>query len=41
MFFVVFVLPDGTIDDWAWRPACKDNEELPEGITGEVIWPKN
>jgi len=39
MLFVVFVLPDGSIDDWGWRPATSDNPDLPAGITGKVIWP--
>jgi hypothetical protein len=40
MHFLVFVLPDGKIDDWAWRPASKETEGMPDGVTGEVIWPK-
>lgn len=38
MVFLVFVLPDGSIDDWNWRPAKKDTTE-PEGVSGELIWP--
>ncbi len=26
MAFLVFVLPDGTIDDWTWRPLEKNGE---------------
>jgi hypothetical protein len=39
MLFLVFVLPDGTIDDWNWRPAAKDDLTAPEGINGRRIWP--
>lgn len=41
MLFLVFVLPDGTIDDWAWRHATADEPGLPEGMKGTVIWPVN
>jgi hypothetical protein len=41
MLFLVFVLPDGTIDDWAWREARLDEPNLPEGMKGTVIWPVN
>jgi hypothetical protein len=34
--FLVFVLPDGTIDDWAWRPV--DEQGNPEGVGGETVW---
>ena len=37
--FLVFVLPDGTIDDWAWRDARADEPGMPEGMKGSVIWP--
>lgn len=39
MVFAVFVLPDGTIDEWNWR-----NEEengSPKGITGRLLWSLN
>lgn len=39
MVFLVFVLPDGTIDDWAWRAASSDNR--PDGVSGEPIWSAN
>jgi len=39
--FLVFVLPDGTIDDWAWRDARADEPNLPAGMKGEVVWPAN
>jgi len=35
MVFLVFVLPDGTIDDWNWRPASEDDPRIPEGIRSE------
>jgi hypothetical protein len=42
MVFLVFVLADGTIDDWAWRPQSGEDADLPEGIKGEdVIWRQN
>jgi hypothetical protein len=34
--FLVFVLPDGAIDDWNWRHLGPDGN--PEGMSGEVIW---
>lgn len=37
MVFLVFVLPDGTVDDWNWRP-CQDNSDEPQGVEGELIW---
>jgi hypothetical protein len=41
MTFVVFVLPDGSIDDWTWRRLVEDEGGLsrPEGVKGELIWP--
>ena len=41
MVFLVFVLPDGTIDNWTWRPLNKDGGGRPQGITGDLIWPQN
>ncbi len=38
MIFLVFILPDGTIDDWGWRPLDPERAGLPEGITGEIVW---
>ncbi len=40
MMFLVFVLPDGTIDDWNWRKVAEDDPNVPEGITGSKIWPQ-
>jgi hypothetical protein len=39
MAFLVFILPDGTIKDWTWRPLV-DGENRPEGM-GDLIWPPN
>jgi hypothetical protein len=39
MVFLVFVLPDGTIDDWSWRPIDPEDPTIPKGITGKKIWP--
>ncbi|MEX0679192.1 MAG: hypothetical protein WD063_19105 [Pirellulales bacterium] len=38
---LVFVLPDGTIDDWVWRDARTDEPGLPDGMKGNVVWPVN
>lgn len=38
MLFLVFVLPDGTIDDWVWRKADSMDITKPEDINGEIIW---
>lgn len=39
MLFFVFVLPDGTIDDWQWR-ICNEGESCGDGIAvGKRIWP--
>jgi hypothetical protein len=38
MLFVVFVLPDGTIDYWNWRPTAADDPFMPEGIGGVTLW---
>jgi hypothetical protein len=37
--FLVFVLPDGTIDDWNWRPTDLNDPSRPEGMRGKTIWP--
>ena len=39
IIFLVFVLRDGTIDDWNWRPLKADDPTLPEGVNGRRIWP--
>ena len=41
MAFLVFVLPDGTIDDWTWRSLRQGEGDEVEGIKGDLIWPKN
>ena len=41
MAFLVFIFPDGTIDEWAWRPLSQDGENQVDGIRGELIWSKN
>jgi hypothetical protein len=39
MLFLVFVLPDGTIDHWTWREQSKEDPGLPEGFAeGTVSW---
>jgi hypothetical protein len=40
MIFLVFVLPDGTIDEWNWRPTKSDAPTEPQGIKGRKIWPQ-
>lgn len=40
MIFLVFVLGDGTIDDWNWRPLGTEDPSRPEGIEGRRIWPQ-
>lgn len=37
-FFLVFVLPGGTIDEWNWRSLDEITPDLPQGVEGEVIW---
>lgn len=39
MSFVVFILTDGSIDLWTWRPIERGG--APEEITGRLIWPLN
>jgi len=41
MVFLVFVLSDGTIDEWTWRGQAEEGEDKPDGITGELIWSRN
>lgn len=36
--FLVFVLADGSIDEWTWRALAADH---PSGVEGHVIWPPN
>ena len=40
MAFLVFVLPDGTIDEWTWRPIDEQSGK-PQGVKGELIWSRN
>ena len=40
MIFLVFVLPDGTIDEWNWRKVTVGDPSRPEGIKGRKIWPQ-
>ena len=40
MIFLVFVLEDGTINDWNWREIDADAPMQPMGINGELIWTK-
>ena len=41
MAFLVFVLKDGTIDEWTWRPLSEDTKKgkHPDGIKGQLLWP--
>jgi hypothetical protein len=41
MVFLVFVLPDGTIEEWTWRPVAENETDRPDGVTGELIWSRN
>lgn len=38
--FLSFVLPDGTIDFWDWRPRREGSANLPEDVNGTLIWNK-
>lgn len=38
MVFLVFVLSDGTVDDWCWRKHADNDVGSPDGVTGELIW---
>ena len=38
MGFLVFVLPDGTIDEWTWRSLHEEGDIRPNGVSGELIW---
>ena len=35
--FLIFVLPDGTIEHWNWRTES-DDKGVPEGLRGEIAW---
>lgn len=39
--FLVFVLPDGTIDSWGWRPVDALDPARPEDMKGKQAWPKS
>ncbi len=39
MLFLVFVLPDGTIDEWNWRPAMANEPDWPIDVKGRRVWP--
>ena len=43
MAFLVFVMEDGTIDEWTWRRIAEERDGLiiPDGVKGEVIWSQN
>ncbi len=42
MVFLVFILPDGTIDEWTWRSLRPDKENQVNGLAEEnLIWSKN
>ena len=43
MAFLVFILTDGTIDEWTWRPLSEmeDGGHCPDGVKGEIVWPLN
>lgn len=38
MVFLVFVLPDGTVDDWGWRPKDINQPTMPKDVKGEIVW---
>ncbi len=38
MVFLVFVLADGTLDEWTWRECSKEDQSVPIGINGDLIW---
>jgi hypothetical protein len=38
MVFLIFVLEDGTIDDWTWRKTSAKDADSPEGVSGRLIW---
>jgi len=40
LIFLVFVLPDGEIDEWTWRCLAEDGKR-PEGVSGDLIWSVN
>jgi hypothetical protein len=36
--FLVFILPDGTIDHWTWRSRAPGSTIIPEDVKGKLIW---
>jgi hypothetical protein len=36
--FLVFILPDGTIDLWNWRARAPGTTNIPEDVRGKLIW---
>lgn len=38
--FLVFILPDGTIDHWNWRHKAPGSAVLPEDMKGQMVWEK-
>ena len=36
--FLVFILPDGTIDLWTWRARAPGSSNIPEDVKGKLIW---
>jgi hypothetical protein len=36
--FLVFILPDGTIDFWTWRARAPGSNNIPEDVKGRLIW---
>jgi hypothetical protein len=40
MLFAVFVLDGGPIDHWTWRLPTAEDPDMPDGMKGEIIWPK-
>jgi hypothetical protein len=38
--FLVFILPDGTIDHWNWRLRAAGSDTIPEDLKGKILWPQ-
>ena len=40
MLFLVFILPDGTVDEWIWRHHSEQEgeEDIPMGVNGRLLW---
>lgn len=39
--FLLFVLADGTIDEWTWRQHADGDISTPLGVEGELLWQRN